>query len=132
MMGDPETLVKQNNYRFESLVEKGLRENPKWDKVDVQYWALSKKQYHGPYTPAGQQAMFGSMQVGDALSKIPVPSLVLKADGSPEARKANEEAVKGLTLVTLVHVDGAAHNLHHDDLTRTVKEINAFLNHHQL
>jgi len=127
MMGDPATLVKQNNYRFRDLVEKGARENPKWDKVDVLYWALSKKQYHGPYTQAGQQAMFGSMQVGDALSRIPVPALVLKADGSPEARKANEEAVKDLPRVRLVHVDGAAHNLHHDDLARTVKEINDFL-----
>ncbi|NLT04248.1 MAG: alpha/beta fold hydrolase, partial [Bacteroidales bacterium] len=127
MMGDPETLVKQNNYRFRDFVEKGARENPKWDKVDVLYWALSKKQYHGPYTQAGQQAMFGSMQVGDALSRIPVPALVLKADESPEARKANEEAVKGLTRVRLVHVDGAAHNLHHDELARTVKEINDFL-----
>jgi len=127
MMGDPATLVKQNNYRFRDLVEKGARENPKWDKVDVLYWALSKKQYHGPYTQGGQQAMFGSMQVGDALSRIPVPALVLKADGSPEARKANEEAVKDLPRVRLVHVDGAAHNLHHDDLARTVKEINDFL-----
>lgn len=127
MMGDPATLVKQNNYRFRDMVEKGARENPKWDKVDVLYWALSKKQYHGPYTQAGQQAMFGSMQVGDALSRIPVPALVLKADGSPEARKANEEAVKDLPRVRLVHVDGAAHNLHHDDLARTVKEINDFL-----
>jgi len=127
MMGDPATLVKQNNYRFRDLVEKGARENPKWDKVDVLYWALSKKQYHGPYTQGGQQAMFGSMQVGDALSRIPVPALVLKADGSPEARKANEEAVKDLPRVRLVHVDGAAHKLHHDDLARTVKEINDFL-----
>jgi hypothetical protein len=31
-------------------VEKGKRDNPKWDIVDIKYWALSKKQYHGPYT----------------------------------------------------------------------------------
>ncbi len=50
MFGDPETLVKQNNYNFNDLVEKGKRDNPKWDIVDIKYWALSKKQYHGAYT----------------------------------------------------------------------------------
>ena len=127
MMGDPETLVKQNNYRFEDLVAQGRRQNPKWGDVDIAYWALSKKQYHGAYTQEGSQAMSGSMQTGDALARIPVPSLILKADGSAESRKANEDAVKDLPKVTLVHVDGAAHNLHHDDLERTTKEITQFL-----
>lgn len=127
MNAAPEVLVKQNNYNFDELVETGQRQNPKWNIVDVKYWALSKKQFHGGYTPEGWQAMSGSMQTGDALSKIVVPSLILKADTSPEGRKANEEAVKDLPKVKLVHVDGAAHNLHHDDLERTVKEITSFL-----
>ncbi len=127
MMGTPETLVKQNNYRYEDLVAQGRRQNPKWGDVDVAYWALSKKQYHGAYTQEGSQAMTGTMQTGDALARITVPSLILKADGSPESRKANEDAVKDLPKVTLVHIDGAAHNLHHDDLERTTKEITQFL-----
>lgn len=127
MFGDPETLVKQNNYSFEDLVEKGKKDNPKWDIVDIKYWALSKKQYHGSYSDGTWQAMNGTMRTENSLSKIPVPSLVLKADTSPEGRKANEEAVNGMQKVKLVHVDGAAHNLHHDDLKRTVKEINEFL-----
>ena len=127
MMGDPTTLVIQNNYKFEDLVEKGKRENPKWDIMDVQYWALSKKQYHGPYNEGAWHAMHGTMRTGNALSSIPVPSLVLKADASPEGRKANEEAVKDIPKVKLVHVDGAAHNLHHDDLKRTLQEINIFI-----
>ena len=130
MMGDPETLVMQNNYKFEDLVEKGRRENPKWDIVDVKYWALSKKQYHGPYSEAEWQAMHGTMRTGDALSRISVPSLILKADTSPEGRKANESAVEGMHMVKLVHVDGAAHNLHHDDLERTIKEMNEFFAEH--
>jgi pimeloyl-ACP methyl ester carboxylesterase len=73
-----------------------------------------------PGVPEGWQEMSGSMQTGDALSKIAVPSLILKAETSPEGRMANEEAVKDLPKVKLVHVDGAAHNLHHDDLDRTV------------
>lgn len=127
MVGDPETLVAQNNYSFDDLVKTGSRQNPKWDIVDIKYWALSKKQYHGPYSDEAWQAMHGTMSTGNSLSNIPVPSLILKADTSPEGRRANEEAVQGMERVKLVHIDGAAHNLHHDELERTVKEINGFL-----
>ncbi|WP_159520712.1 alpha/beta fold hydrolase [Sunxiuqinia indica] len=127
MMGEPEALAKQNNYSFDALVEKGKKENPKWSDTDVKYWALSKKQYHGPYSDAAWQAMHGTMNTEGALAKIPVKSLILKADTSPERRKTNEESVADLERVKLVHVDGAAHNLHHDQLELTVKEIRDFL-----
>ena len=127
MFGSPETLVKQNNYSFEDLVELGKRQNPKWAPLDIQYWALSKKQYHGAYTPEQQQAMSGTMRTENALQKIGVPAIILKADTSPEGRKDNEEAVAGLDKVKLVHMDGTGHNLHHDDLPATVRVINGFL-----
>lgn len=127
MMGAPEQLAKQNNYSFDALVEKGNRENPKWSDTDVKYWALSKKQYHGPYSDAAWQAMSGSMRTEGALAKIPVKSLILKADTSPENRKANEESVEGMERVKLIHMDGTAHNLHHDDLNGTVRELKTFL-----
>ncbi|HYQ56488.1 MAG TPA: alpha/beta hydrolase [Draconibacterium sp.] len=127
MNADPETLAKQNNYSFDALVEKGHRENPKWSDADVKYWALSKKQYHGPYSEASWQAMNGTMRTEGALAKIPVKSLILKADTSPEGRKSNEASVADLKRVKLVHVDGAAHNLHHDELERATREIKEFL-----
>jgi len=127
MFGPPEMLVAQNNYSFDDLVATGRRQNPKWDMVDVQYWALSKKQYHGAYTSEAWQAMSGSMRTGDSLAKIPVPAIILKADTSPEGRNANEEAVREMPKVKLVHIDGAAHNLHHDELGRTVEVLTEFL-----
>jgi pimeloyl-ACP methyl ester carboxylesterase len=127
MFGDPETLVRQNNYSFDDLVATGRRENPKWDITDVQYWALSKKQYHGPYSNEARQSMSGTMGTGDALAKITVPALILKADAAAQTRASNEEAVKVMQKGKLVHIDGAAHNLHHDDLKRTVEELTAFL-----
>lgn len=126
MSGPPETLVRQNNYKFDDLVAKAHRENPKWDLVDCQYWALSKKQYHGAYTDEAWQAMSGSMRVGDALAKISVPAIILKADASPEARKQHLEAASVMQKGKLVHIDGAAHNLHHDQLARTVEVLNEF------
>jgi pimeloyl-ACP methyl ester carboxylesterase len=103
------------------------RQTPKWDIVDCQYWALSKKQYHGPYTVEARQAMSGTMATGESLSQIPVPALILKADASPQVRQANEEAARVMQNGRLVHIDGGGHNLHHDELERTVEVLTEFL-----
>ena len=127
MFGSPETLVAQNNYKFEELVAISKRRHPKWGIVDHQYWALSKKQYHGAYSPEMFAVMSGSMRTGDSLSKIPVPVLILKADASPEAREAHKKVVSEMPKVKLVHIDDAGHNLHHDQLKRTVEVLTEFL-----
>lgn len=127
MFGTPETLVAQNNYRFEDLVATGQRQNPMWNKVDVEFWALSKKQYHGPFTTEASQAMTGTMNIGNSLANIQVPAIILKADASPEVRKSNDEAAKVMKKGKLVHIDGAGHNLHHDKLENTTQVINQFL-----
>jgi pimeloyl-ACP methyl ester carboxylesterase len=127
MFGSPETLLAQNNYSMDDLVAICRRQNPKWDLIDCEYWALSKKQYHGTYTTESRQSMFGTMTTGDALAKITVPALILKADAPPDTRKSNEEAAKVMQHGKLVHIDGAAHNLHHDQLARTVEEVKQFL-----
>jgi pimeloyl-ACP methyl ester carboxylesterase len=127
MFGAPEELVAQNNYSYDELVAKCRRQSPKWDLVDCQYWALSKKQYHGPYTPEAWQAMSGSMRTGESLAKIPVPALILKADASPEARQQHLDAVKAMPNGRLVHIEGSGHNLHHDELARTLEALTEFL-----
>ncbi|MBD0287821.1 MAG: alpha/beta hydrolase, partial [Flavisolibacter sp.] len=127
MTGSPEVLMAQNNYKFEDLVATGRRQFPKWGDRDVYYWALSKKQYHGAYSPEAWQAMSGTMRTADALAKITLPVLVLKADASPEVRKNNEEAAKVIQKGKLVHIDGAGHNLHHDQLARTTEVLKDFL-----
>lgn len=127
MFKSPDTLVAQNNTPFEEVVARGKRQNPMWDDVDIYYWAVSKKQYHGPYTPEQAQALTGTMSTADALAKIKVPSLILKADAKPEVRKANEEAARVMQNGKLIHIDGAGHNLHHDKLAKTVEVMNEFL-----
>jgi pimeloyl-ACP methyl ester carboxylesterase len=42
-------------------------------------------------------------------------------------RKANEEAARVMQKGRLVHIDGAGHNLHHDQLARTVEVLKEFL-----
>jgi len=121
MRGTPEVLVAQNNYSFEDLVAKCRKQTPKWDVVDCQYWALSNKQYHGAYTEEARRAMSGTMATGDSVAKIAVPALILKVDASPDVRKSHQEAAGVLQKGRRVHVDGAGHNLHHDQLERTVR-----------
>ncbi|MGE4285534.1 MAG: alpha/beta fold hydrolase [Phycisphaerae bacterium] len=127
MFGDPETLVRQNNYSYDDLIALGRRQNPKWGIVDVQYWALSKKQYHGAYSNEAWQVMSGTMNVGDSLAKISVPALVLKADTSPQGREANLKAAEVIQNGKLVHIDNSGHNLHHDQLESTVEVLTQFL-----
>jgi pimeloyl-ACP methyl ester carboxylesterase len=126
MAGDPESLVQQNNRPYEELLAQCRRESPKWDLVDCQYWAVSKHLYHGSYASGSQRAL-PRMNAVETLGKITAPALILKADAPPETRKANEDVAKALRNGKLVHIDGAAHNLHHDQRQRTVKEILAFL-----
>ena len=128
MSGSPETLVAQNNYPFDALVERGRRQNPKWSLTDVQYNALAKKQYHGAYSDElFREVMQGSMRTGNSLATIPVPMIILKADASPEARKQHLEAASVMQNGRLVHIDGAGHNLHRDDVARTVEVLKEFL-----
>jgi pimeloyl-ACP methyl ester carboxylesterase len=129
MFGAPETLVAQNNRSFDGLVAQCSKQTPLWDTLDCQYWAVSKKQYHGSYAarsgrPGGMRARPGA---SETLSQITVPTLILKADAPPETRKANEEFAKSLKNGKLVHIDGAGHNLHHDQRQRTMEALKPFL-----
>ena len=125
MGGSPEQLVQQNNRPYEELVAQCGRESPKWDLLDCQYWAVSKRLFHGSYQSGPRMPMGGN--TAETLAKITAPVLILKADAPPETRKANDEVAKAMKNGKLVHIDGAAHNLHHDQRQRTVEEINAFL-----
>lgn len=127
MFGTPETLIAQNNDSFDDLLAACGRQNKMWDPVDCQYWALSKKQYHGPYSAAQAQAMRGTMAIEGALAKIAVPALILKADAAPDVREASLKAASVMKRGKLVHIDGAGHNLHHDQRTRTVELLVQFL-----
>ncbi len=127
MFGTPEILVAQNNYSFDDLVATCRRQSPKWDIIDCKYWALSKIQYHGAYSKNAWQVMAGVMTTGDALAKIKVPALVLKRDEPADVRKEERKAASVMQNGKLVIIDGAGHNLHHDQLKRTVEVLREFL-----
>ena len=127
MRGSPETLVAQNNYNFDDLVAKAHRENPRWSMMDCQYWAVAIKRYHGPYSDDVWQAMSGTMRTEDALEKIQLPMVILKADAPPETRKAHQEAASVMQKGKLVHIDDSGHNLQRDQPERSEEVIREFL-----
>ena len=126
---DPAALVEQNNRPYDDLVAQCREQTPLWDKLDCEYWAVSKRQYHGSYAPASDRprGAGGRASTAETLSEITVPTLILKADAPPETRKTNEEVAKALKNGKLVHIDGAGHNLHHDQRPRTVEVLTQFL-----
>jgi len=128
MGGTAEALAAQNNRSYDDLVAQCRRQTPKWDPLDCAYWAVSKRQYHGSYVSGGGRGPGGGgMSTIDTLSKITVPALILKQDAPPETRRANEEAARVLKNGKLVHIDGAGHNLHHDQRQRTLDVLKPFL-----
>ena len=126
MRGSPRELVAQNNYRFEDLVATCRRQSQKWSFTSCQYWALSKKQFHGAYSEQTWQAIAGPMRTGDSLAKIQVPALILKADAPLDTRKTHQEIASVMPRGRLVHIDGGGHNLHHDEPETTLEAINEF------
>ena len=129
MFGEPTALVAQNNRSFDDLVAQCRKQTPLWDQLDCEYWAVSKRQYHGSYFAGSgrPRGMGGRTSTAETLSQITVPTLILKADAPLEARKANEEVAKALKNGKLVHIDDAGHNLHHDQRQRTVEVLGPFL-----
>ena len=123
----PEQMVARNNTSFDDLMAQCRSGTPKWSEVDCEYWALSKKQYHGTYS-GGDRGFGGNARSTEAtLAMIQVPTLVLKADASAEDRAADQEVVSEMENVSVVHIDGAGHNLHHDELEVTVNVMMEFL-----
>lgn len=127
MRGSPEELVAQNDYSFDDLVAKAHRGNPRWSMMDCRYWATAIKRYHGPYSDEVWQAMSGTMRSDNALAKIQVPTIILKADAPPEVRQAHQEAASVMQNGKLVHIDDSAHNVQRDQPERAAEVIKAFL-----
>jgi pimeloyl-ACP methyl ester carboxylesterase len=66
------------------------------------------------------------MSTADTLSRVTAPALILKADAPKKTRAANNAAAKALKIGRLVHIDGAGHNLHHDERQQTVRVMREF------
>lgn len=79
-----------------------------------------------------QKGMFEECQqqpvtMNELFSKITAPTLILKADAQGDIRIQNEEVTKLLTSGRIVHVEGAGHCVHRDQMQRAHQTLNTFL-----
>lgn len=123
----PEILVKQNNYSFDDLVAKAHRENPRWSMMDCEYWAVSIKQFHGPYSKEIWQVAFNSMMNDNALARIQLPMVILKADAPAEIREAHQKEASVMKNGKLIHIDNSGHNVQRDQPKKAAEVIRNFL-----
>jgi pimeloyl-ACP methyl ester carboxylesterase len=135
MRGTPDAMVAQNNYKYEDLVAKARRDNPRWSMMDCQYWAVAIKRFHGTYTDALPQATAGgtrgrtpgATRGEDPLSKIQAPVIILKADAPADVRDAQQKAASVMKNGKMVTIDGSAHNVQRDQPDRAAEVIREFM-----
>jgi pimeloyl-ACP methyl ester carboxylesterase len=117
-------ILQMNNMSHDEIVAVCMKGTPKWGESECGYWAPSKRLHH----PNAATAISGARpKMTDLLAKITAPTLILKADAADDIRKQNEDAVKDLKLVKLVHIKGAGHNVRRDEKQATLDTLRAFL-----
>jgi len=117
-------ILDKNNKSFQELVEQCMNNDPKWGQCECEVWAPSKKLYH----PNNAYRRIGDRPENSELfTKITAPTLILKADDKGKLRDQNIEVTKLLTDGTIVHVEGAHHNVRRDQKERLLQELEQFL-----
>lgn len=113
-----------NNAGYGETVARCLKNTPMWGYEECRLWAPSKLLHHpnNAYRSLGDRP-----SMTDLFDKIEIPTLILKADAPPDVRKQNEEVAKHLAHGTIVHIDGAGHNVRREQKHRLLVALNAFL-----
>ena len=117
-------ILARNNTPYEELLAECLRNSPGWSRSECEYWARSKRLYHPRLTlrnTAERPAM------ADLFEKITAPTLILKANAEGDDRVKNEQVAKILTSGRIVHVAGAGHCVHRDQMSPSLAVLREFL-----
>ncbi len=117
-------ILARNNRSYEDLLTERTDGSPDWSRSECEYWARSKKLHHPntAFRSTGERPA-----IDDMFTKITAPTLILKADAEGEAREKNEAVADLLSNGTLVHVEGAGHCVHRDQMDRSLTALKAFL-----
>ena len=118
-------VLARNNRTEADLVAECMKNSPKWGKSECEIWAPSKRRHH-PDTALGR-GIGERPKMSDLFAKITAPALILKADAQGELRQQNEQVAAILKNGTIVHIEGAAHNVRRDQKQRTLAVLNPFL-----
>lgn len=117
-------ILARNNNSYDELLADCMQNSPRWSRSECEYWARSKKLHH-PNTALRNHS--GRPMMSDLFPKITAPTLILKADAQGDIRIQNEEVAKLLSHGRIVHIEGAGHCVHRDQMQRTLQVIRAFL-----
>lgn len=119
-------ILERNQTSYDDLVAQCMEESPSWGREECRIWATSKRLHH-PNNAFRYGAGRQRPPMSELLSRISVPTLILKADDDAETRKANEEVSGALQYGRLVHIDGAGHNVRREQKESFLRELRTFL-----
>jgi pimeloyl-ACP methyl ester carboxylesterase len=117
-------IVVRNNTPYEELLAGCMTNSPGWSRSECEYWARSKRHYH-PHLAlrnTGERP-----DIADLFEKIAAPTLILKADAEGDDRVKNEQVAGLLKNGRIVHVAGAGHCVHRDQMSRSLAVLREFL-----
>lgn len=117
-------ILARNNSTYEELVALCMENTPQWGRSECEFWAPSKRLHH-PNTAYRNIGERPSMT--ELFPKIKVPTLILKADADDKVRARNEEVAGLLPKGSIVHIDGAGHNVRRDQKQQLLKVLKSFL-----
>ena len=104
------------------LVKLSRTESPLWAEADREPWAEGKSEF----TTRVLETMRQLPQIAPLLPRITAPTLILKADAPPDQSRRHARAASAIHG-RLVHIDGAAHNIHRDQPAAMLAAIRDFL-----
>jgi pimeloyl-ACP methyl ester carboxylesterase len=117
-------ILARNNRPLQEAIERCTKVSPKWGAEECAAAAVGLRLQH-PNTALEKQSSRPPLR--DLLPRITIPTLIVEADAQGELRKRNEEAAALLPKGTIVHINGAGHNLRRDNPQQTVSAIRNFL-----
>ena len=116
--------LERNNASFDDMVARCMKNTPYWGLEECRLWAPSKLLHH----PNNAFRSFsGRPSMEDLFDKITIPTLILKADATPDVRRQNEAVAKHLAHGKLVHIDGAGHSVRRERKSQLLLALNEFL-----
>jgi pimeloyl-ACP methyl ester carboxylesterase len=97
---------------------------PGWSRLaEHEQWTDAKKQV----SPKVTTLLDKIINVPDDLAGTTVPVLICKADATPAKRVIHRELIAKMPNVSMVHIDGAGHNVRRDKPEQFLHEITRFL-----
>jgi pimeloyl-ACP methyl ester carboxylesterase len=107
----------------ENLVKEAAKRHPAISEEARKRWAMAKMQMKPPIL----QSVAAIASLPSDLSKVTVPTLILKADANDTIRKMEIDAVSKLPNIRIVHIKGAGHLVHLERPDETLAVLNDFL-----